>query len=262
MASMSAYGIGDQPTGAAPPGYEWDPVQRAYVAKPKQAPTVINQKTGQISTITPQYHTDVATGAVDRFNSSTGQWEMVGGAGSGSGSASRSTSAAGSGGTDTDPNAARRTADYQALANEIRSQTGYTPVAAPQFDDSGVNAFNPAAESAAYGEAKERAALNTKAGMRSLREAMASRGIGGSGIEGGEMEKLYAAGQSDVAQADRDYIKQEAAAQYNADEALRERKMQETEFGANFAADQAQRQRDAQALKLSQLLSVYGSMYR
>lgn len=262
MAGVSAYGPMDPPSGAAPPGMVWDPAQRAFVSKPKTPQTVTNTKTGQISTITPQYHTDVATGAVDRFNSQTGQWEMVGGGGSGPSSGASRSAASGSSAGATDPYAAQAHADYQALANEIRSQTGYTPVPAPQFNDTAGNAFNPAAEAAAYGGAKERAALNTKAGMRSLREAMAARGTGGSGIEAGEMEKLYAAGQSDVANTDRNFIEQEANQQFAADQALKGRQQQETEFGANFTANEADKVRQARALKLSQLLSVYGAMYR
>lgn len=67
------------------------------------------------------------------------------------------------------------------------------------------------ADAAVRGRAQERTGLATQSALRQLREIMASRGMGGSGLEAHETGRLVASGLGDLAETDRQQAEAGAA---------------------------------------------------
>lgn len=148
--------------------------------------------------------------------------------------------------------AAQKNAALAAISAQLQQNTGYSaPGAAPA--PAAVEGPSPdelAAENAGYGRAKERTGLAMQSAMKGLRGAMASRGIGGSGIEATEMGNVFAGGVGDLAETDRTMAEGAAGRSFTRNEANKDR------------AESARRyDQDAAARRVSQLLSVYGSAY-
>jgi hypothetical protein len=153
-----------------------------------------------------------------------------------SGGAARASASASS-----DPGADRRNLALSALEAEIRGQ-GEGSYQAPQTSVERSNyAEDPAADRAQYGKAKERIGLALQSALRGLRESMASRGIGGSGIEGQEMGDLFASGLGQLADTDRQLAEQRAGRAFTAGQSDTDRVIQQQQFnaGQQTAAEQA-----------------------
>jgi hypothetical protein len=121
--------------------------------------------------------------------------------------------------------------------------------------------YDVAAEAATYGRAKERTGQSLQAALKGLKGAMASRGIGGSGIEGAATSNLFGMGVGELAETDRTMAEGSASRAYSAGERDKDRSFQSNES----RLDREQRERDriaqSQAARLSQLMQLYGSMY-
>lgn len=112
-----------------------------------------------------------------------------------------------------------------------------------------------AATDAVFARAKDKAALNARASLRGLTEAMASRNMLGSGVESAGMgEVVGRAGQS-VGDTIREQAIQEAAARQRAAEMEYQGRITQRGQDINAAQEAAQRQQQA----LQGLLSVINS---
>lgn len=160
--------------------------------------------------------------------------------------------------------AAQKNAALAAIAGQLQSTTGYSPApggapapgggTAPGMAPAGTAPVQSpeelAAENASYGRAKERTGLAMQGALKGLRGVMASRGIGGSGIEASETGKVFSGGLGELADTDRQMAEQGATRAFTAGQA-----------GLDRAEKAREYDQDAQARRLSQLISAYGSMY-
>lgn len=132
----------------------------------------------------------------------------------------------------------RDTSGITELINQIRS-TNPPTYQAPQIDvtTSGAKGGSPydmAGENAAYGAAKERTGLATQAALKSLREQLSSRGIGGSGIESEMTTGLIKGGLGELANTDRQLAEQRAGRAFTAGQADTDRTIDQNKFNASL----------------------------
>lgn len=206
-----------------------------------------------------QYQTD-PTGVVHQFNARSGTWTPVGIAGQAS--------------------AVARQQGLQGLLSAFNSGGvggGYSPaqVSGADFIPSPMpsgTAFDPAAEAAIYGKAKEKIGQQGSAALRSLRNALGARGISGGGSERALTSGIYDKMQGELSDTDRAIATDSAnkawqAEQMNSEQGFEAgqanaaRNEQVQEFNAtakNAAALQAQQLQNS---RISQLIAAFGSLY-
>ncbi len=120
----------------------------------------------------------------------------------------------------------------------------------------GGGAYNPAADAATYGRAKERTGLAMQSAIKGLRENMAERWMTGpgNGLEAKGLGDIYDAGLGDLAETDRQLAEGTAARGFQSSEAAAQRGWQSGENAADRAAQQTNS-------RLSALLQLYGMVY-
>lgn len=150
--------------------------------------------------------------------------------------------------------------EIQSLISELRSSQPSTPTTAPIVGGTGGSPYDMAAETAAYGRAKERTGLATQSALKSMREQMAVRGISGSGIEAEMMGDVYNAGLGDLAETDRQLAEKRAGRAFTAEQSNIDRLIQQQQFNANTinagTAGSAQ-ERLARLGLMAQLMKLY-----
>lgn len=123
------------------------------------------------------------------------------------------------------------------LIEQIRNTQPPAPPELPPIVEATPEPYNPAAERAAYGRAKERTGLATQSAMRSLRESMGQRGISGSGIEAEETGKLTRAGLGELADTDRALAEGQSMRSYEAEQARISRLINQYQFNAQLSSN-------------------------
>ena len=136
---------------------------------------------------------------------------------------------------------------------------GGAPLGAGGPVGSATPSYDPAADAATYGRAKESTGMAMQAALRGLREAMASRGISGSGIEARGTADIFGQGVGALAETDRQLAEGTASRGFTAGESARNRNEGARQF--NVSAGQREREMglNEQARRLSNIFSLYGA---
>lgn len=251
MASVGFNSFGGNPV-KAPAGTSYDPTLGGFVSALTKAKNT--QDLGGASA--PQYNTS-PLGEVDKFvasgdGGSGGSWQNVGqlpGTGP----------KAAQGLSQTNP---EKLAAYNALASQIQGSTGYTPTPLPDSTAaSDTSTTDAAGDAAAYGQAKERGALETQSALKGLQEHLASMGLAGSGAAGVATGKVYEQGLTNLADTDRQLAEQHASQAFTASQSAASRNEGAREFNANFNAGQQKTASDVQSQKYAQLIALLGGLY-
>lgn len=263
MASFSALGGGTRRGG--PPGTVWDPELGAFVTPQQQARQTQSRQAAKAAVGGNTYRKDPATGEV-----TTGYQPPVPGSGYlgtapqyGSGrsgylpaSTTRGVAAGGSSGGDAANH--RRESALSALESQVRqsmASQGQTTAPPPVVTSGGADG-DPAAESAAYGQARERIGLALQSALRGLRESMGARGLGGSGIEGEALGDLFEGGLGELADVDRQLAEVGAGRAFQASQADTDRRIQQQQFNSSQLAQQEAARRASQDRSLDLLLQI------
>lgn len=137
-----------------------------------------------------------------------------------------------------------------------------TPVVPGAGNASG---YQDTADTKAYARAKDNTGMALQASLKGLQATMAARGISGSGIEGGETEKLYQGGLTALANTDAAQSQTSAEHAFADAQAGKARNEQAREFdvgqGTDVSKFNAGLVADRQSRTLSSILQAYGSLY-
>lgn len=160
------------------------------------------------------------------------------GTGGGYGGASGGGSRAGGGSYASSSATGGNSAEIERLIAEIRSTSNPTADAPQIPGPSPSPSYDPAADRATYGAAKERTGLATQAALRALRESLNQRGLvdqGGrnSGIEAELTQGLIRGGLGELANTDRQLAETGAQRQYDAGQRDIDRTIDVNKFNAS-----------------------------
>lgn len=259
MAGMAATGFGGgglspvgAPYGQTYNGMTWDAQRGGYV-KPK--PSVGTQE--HAASTKPQSTVD-PMGNAFTYNQNSGNWDLIGQvpgsqvdprASSGGGGTKSGGGSGGGGGMDD--------AAFQALLNEIKSGGTYAPPEVPIVKSGSTEPYDRAAESAAYGRAKERTGLAMQAAMRGLKGTLMQRGITGSGIDAESMGGVFESGLGELADTDRQLAEEAADRAFTSEQANTDREIGQRRSNADYQ----ERARQTEAQRLQYILQAYGMRY-
>jgi hypothetical protein len=123
-----------------------------------------------------------------------------------------------------------------------------------------VSPYDMAAESAAYGSAKDQIGNEGASALRGLRNYMNARGIGGSGIEAHGAQGVFGQMQQALGSTDRQLAENRAGRVFDAQQGGLQRAETAREFNVSADQNAAALQADIMAKRLAAILQV-GSLY-
>jgi len=137
--------------------------------------------------------------------------------------------------------------------------TGYSPPGGtPGAGPTGAgDPYDPAADAATYGRAKERTGLAAQSAIRGLRSSLSGRGVTGAGIERANTGQIFGGALDNLAETDRQLAENTATRRFSAGESAAGRAV--TMRGQDISAAQAQQSMWLEKFKA--LLSAYSSAY-
>lgn len=261
--------MGMTPSGYTPPDVGkiqsgelvWDPIRQTYVANgsaESKATTATNDATtanvgpstaaetsimqNKAATTAPSYISPVDQASIDATKASTalsGQKESF-----------------------AEQMAQQKASMISGLMTTMTGKMGDAPapLGLPTMDGGGGNPspYDPAADSAAYGAAKDRIGNEGASALKGLSEAMAARGISGAGTEAAGERGIFSNMQRELGDTDRGLAEGTANRAFTAGQAGLDRGERSREFNASYNQSEAQRVQQFQLAQLSALLQGAG----
>ncbi len=135
----------------------------------------------------------------------------------------------------------------------------------PASGASSPSGYQDTADAQSFARAKDNTGLALQSALKGLQATMASRGITGSGIEGGETTKLFQSGLTDLANEGTAEAKTAAEHAFTDSQSSKALGEQSREFdvgqGTDVSKFNAGLVADTQSKKLSAIMQAYGSLY-